>query len=51
VDAQRSVVHKLGTADFCVCVKKDDRQVEALYAMPDNKTPKQENGRFNIIHF
>ena len=36
VDAKRSVVHRLGTADFCVSVKRDDRQVEALYAMPHN---------------
>ena len=36
MDAQRSVVHKLGTADFCVSAKRDDRQIEALYAMPNS---------------
>jgi hypothetical protein len=36
VDAQSSVVHKLGTADFCVSIKRDVHQVEALYAMPHN---------------
>jgi len=39
VYAQRSVVHKLGTAGFCVSVKRDDRQVEALYAMRHNQNP------------